>query len=113
MQDGAGPDRDRAALEAEWLELTRVVLPNLAAGRGWPIRADHCFQRVLLDAAVGGVWYDAVARRPAYRFIALDLLRNAVELGRGVASGTEDVTALNRRSLAWRRARRTEQARPS
>ena len=63
MPDGAGPDMDRAALESEWLHLTRVVLPGLTGARGWPIRADHCFQRVLLDVAVGGVWYDAVAER--------------------------------------------------
>ncbi|USU12479.1 GCN5-related N-acetyltransferase [Sphingomonadaceae bacterium OTU29THOMA1] len=106
MQDGAGPDRDRAALESEWLHLTRVVLPGLAGLRGWPIRADHCFQRVLLDVAVRGVWYDAVAERPAYRFIAIDLLRAAVALGRDVADGTQDLPALNRRSLASRRARK-------
>ncbi len=106
MQDCAGPDRDRATLESEWLHLTRVVLPGLASARGWPIRADHCFQRVLLDLAVGGVWYDAVAERPAYRFIAIDLLRAAVALGRDVADGTQDLPALNRRSLAWRRARK-------
>ena len=105
MQDGAGPDGDRAALESDWLHLTRVELPGLAGLRGWPIRADHCFQRVLLDVAVGGVWYDAVAERPAYRFIAIDLLRAAVALGRDVADGTQDLPALNRRSLAWRRAR--------
>ena len=106
MPGGAGPDRDRAALEAEWLMLTRATLPSLAEARGWPVRSDHCFQRVLLDVAVGGVWYDAVTQRPAYRCIALASLERAVALGRDVVAGTENLAALNRLSLAWRRARR-------
>ena len=107
MGTGAAPDRDRAALEAEWLDLTRRVLPGLAAAGGWPIGADHCFQRVLLDAAVGGVWYDVVAERPAYRFIGVEWLGRAVALGRGVVGGCEDIGELNRRSPAWRRARKS------
>jgi hypothetical protein len=68
------------------------------------VSADHCFQRILLDAAVGGIWYKAVKARPAYRHIGYDLLDCAVRLGREVASGSADLTALNRQSLAWRRA---------
>ncbi|WP_343346227.1 RNA 2',3'-cyclic phosphodiesterase [Sphingomicrobium sp. XHP0239] len=43
----------RETLEKRWSELTREELPACAAERGWPIRFDHCFQRVLLDNAVG------------------------------------------------------------
>lgn len=93
---------NRHALEAEWLALTRDTLPALAAARGWPVRADHCFQRILLDHAVGGRWYDHVARRPAYRHLADDRLAAAVALGRAVAAGQADLHALNRASLAWR-----------
>lgn len=93
----------RAALEAAWLDLTRRTLPGLAAARGWPVSADHCFQRILLDHAVGGVWYDAIPRRPAYRHADAALLASAVVLGRGVAAGEHDLHELNRRSLAWRR----------
>ncbi|GAA0665163.1 hypothetical protein FHT00_000965 [Sphingomonas insulae] len=107
MAAGAGLDRDRAALEAEWLDLTRRVLPALAGARQWPIRADHCFQRVLLDTAVGDVWYDVVTKRPAYRFIATDFLAQAVDLGRSLAAGRGDLDGLNRQSLDWRRARKT------
>ncbi|MEI5687159.1 GCN5-related N-acetyltransferase [Sphingomonas kyungheensis] len=98
-------DPDRASLEAAWLTLTRETLPGLAGCRMWPVRADHCFQRILLDAAVGGVWYDAVAARPAYRHIAVDRLAEALRLGEGAAAGTVDLATLNRQSLAWRRAR--------
>ncbi|HVF93427.1 MAG TPA: GCN5-related N-acetyltransferase [Sphingomonas sp.] len=95
---------DRTALEASWLALTRETLPGLARPRGWPVSADHCFQRILLDNAVGGRWYDAVAGRPAYRHIAVDALARAVALGEAAIAGDEDLAELNRRSLAWRRA---------
>ena len=93
---------DRAALEARWLTLTRDVLPALAGPRGWPVRADHCFQRILLDHAVGGCWYDHVAGRPAYRHLDADRLAAAVALGEAAAAGAADLPALNRQSLAWR-----------
>ena len=93
---------DRAALEAEWLGLTRRTLPALAGGRGWPVRLDHCFQRILLDHAVGGRWYDHVAGRPAYRHLGQAALARAVALGRDAAAGRTDLAALNRQSLVWR-----------
>ena len=94
----------RLMIEAEWLALTRRELPALAVARDWPVVADHCFQRILLDNAVGGRWYDAVAGRPAYRHIAVDALARAVALGEAAIAGDEDLAELNRRSLAWRRA---------
>ena len=94
----------RATDEARWLELTRHILPGLAHERHWPISADHCFQRVLLDAATGGVWYDAIAGRPAYRAATDAVLRHAVDLAERVADGSVDLGALNAQSLAWRRA---------
>lgn len=98
----------RAALEARWLDLTRRDLP--AARRpGWPVRFDHCFQRILLDAACGGVWYDAIPRRPAYRHAPGPILRRAVALGEEVLAGAADLGALNARSLAWREAARPKE----
>lgn len=97
---------DRPALETRWLQLTCETLPALAAARQWPVGADHCFQRILLDNAVGGRWYDHVAQRPAYKHIAAHHLAAAVALGEAVAAGTADLHALNARSLAWRRAAR-------
>ena len=91
-----------AELEAEWLRLTREVLPGLAHARGWPVRNDHCFQRILLDNACGGRWYDHVTGRPAYRHVAEDTLAGAVALARAAEAGEADLAALNRRSLDWR-----------
>lgn len=92
----------RDALERQWLVLTRETMPALAASRGWPVRSDHCFQRILLDAAVGGVWYGAIPERPAYRHADVAVLTRAVELGRAVVDGSADLAALNRQSLVWR-----------
>ncbi|MGR3542277.1 MAG: hypothetical protein ACU0BS_12750 [Hasllibacter sp.] len=92
----------RGRLEARWLDLTQRELPGLAPARGWPIRFDHCFQRVLLDNAVGGVWYYAIPRRPAYRHAPEATLRRAVALGDAVIAGEADLPALNRASLDWR-----------
>ena len=94
------PEPDRRSLERRWLHLTRERLPQAAPARGWPVSADHCFQRVLLDHAVGGRWYDHVAGRPAYRFITAAQLADAVRLGEAVLAGAIDLAVLNRRSLA-------------
>ncbi len=93
---------ERAELERRWLHLTRDVLPAMAAARAWPVRNDHCFQRILLDHACGGCWYDAIVGRPAYRAASGRLLASAVELGEQVAAGRADLHALNRQSLIWR-----------
>lgn len=93
---------DRIALESRWLHLTRVALPALGTERGWPVSADHCFQRILLDHAVGGCWYEHIARRPAYRHCDGPTLARAVALAEVVAAGTADLDALNAQSLRWR-----------
>jgi hypothetical protein len=98
--DGRSP---RQALEARWLALTREILPSLAAERAWPVSADHCFQRILLDHACGGRWYDHVTGRPAYRAVHDAVLARAVALAEEVLAGRADLHALNRQSLAWRR----------
>jgi len=78
-------------------------LPGLAAERGWPICADHCFQRVLLDATFGGVWYDHVPTRPAYRTMPIEALVRAVQLAEAVVARTIALEPLNRASLDRRR----------
>lgn len=93
---------DRAVLEERWLRLTRVVLPGLATERGWPVRHDHCFQRILLDAACGGRWTDRVAGRPAYRAVDAERLAAAVALAEQAACGSADLHDLHHRSLIWR-----------
>jgi len=98
-------DADRRAAEARWLELTRHLLPAAAPDRGWPVRADHCFQRIFLDNACDGVWYDHITGRPAYARADSVILDRAVTLAEAVLAGDADLTLLNRRSLAWRKLR--------
>ncbi|MFO6463782.1 hypothetical protein ACK8OR_05270 [Jannaschia sp. KMU-145] len=92
---------DRAELETRWKDLTHSDLPR-AAGPGWPVHLDHCFQRILLDHATGGVWYDVIPKRPAYAHASDAILRRAVALGEDVLAGRADLHALNRQSLDWR-----------
>lgn len=94
---------DRATVEARWLELTRTLLPTVAAARNWPVRADHCFQRIFLDNACHGIWYDHIARAPAYANADRAILDSAVALAEQALAGEIDLGELNRRSLAWRR----------
>ena len=99
----AGAGRD--ALLARWLELTRAVLPGMAAGHGWPIHLDHCFMRVCLDAALGSPWTAAVGR-PAVRHMTDAQLAAAVAVAEGVAAEPGTLPGLNAASLAGRRAAR-------
>ncbi len=91
----------RDDLIEDWFVLTRETMPALAAERGRPVRLDHCFQRILLDNAVGARWRDRIAA-PAYRHATDAQLQRALELGRAVVAGAQDLATLNRRSLEWR-----------
>ncbi|NRA29881.1 MAG: GCN5-related N-acetyltransferase [Parvularculaceae bacterium] len=93
---------DREELEQVWLTLTRETMPSLAAERRWPVRFDHCFQRILLDNACGQVWYDAITGRPAYKHADASLLEGAVLLGEQVVAGEADLASLNQQSLRFR-----------
>ncbi len=95
-------DIDRPTRERRWLTLTRDALPAQAAHRRWPVSADHCFQRILLDHACGGRWYDHIAARPAYRHAPDAILNAAIALGEAVLAGSADLAALNDQSLRWR-----------
>lgn len=101
-------------LQQRWLALTRHELPARARAQRWGLRLDHCFQRVLLDAACGGRWYDHVVGRPAYRHLGRERLQVAVALGERLARepGAARLLAdLDAQSLAWR-GRRGRTGRP-
>ena len=100
LDDGKLLDRPR--LEAEWLTITRQTLPALAKTRRWPVSADHCFMRILLDTSHKTRWDNVVTRRPAYKHIGKAQLIAAIALGQQVAAGEVDLWALNAQSLRWR-----------
>ena len=102
----------RDALVARWLQLTRTVLPGMAQAHGWPIRFDHCFMRVCLDAAVGSPWTSRV-KAPAIRYLDPAQLAAAVEIAATIAAHPDRLSALNAQSLAGRRAARDARYAPS
>ena len=95
----------RDELEARWFDLTRETMPFLAQSRDWPVRFDHCFQRILLDNASGGKWSDTIAA-PAYRNAPTEVLERALTLGEAAVAGEQDLAVLNNRSLDWRGKRK-------
>ena len=97
--------RPPSALQARWLALTKERLPARARAERWPLREDHCFQRVLLDAVCGGRWYDHVPARPAYRHLDPERLGDAVALAERLATEPDAVVLLREldaQSLVWR-----------
>ena len=92
---------DRDSLVDRWFALTRETMPALAAEKRWPVRFDHCFQRILLDNAVGAKWATKIAA-PAYENASHDVLSRAIHLGEACVSGDADLAELNRRSLRHR-----------
>ena len=88
--------------EREWLRLTREVMPGLARERGWPVRLDHCFQRILLDAELGAPWTERLGGRPAYRSVDDRALNRLIARAEAVVAGEADLDALNRASLRGR-----------
>jgi len=92
---------DRAALLHRWLLLTREVLPGMAVRAGWPIRHDHCFMRVCLDAAIGRPWHEVV-RRPAIRHLSDAQLAAAVAVAVAIVAEPARLAALNAASLRSR-----------
>ena len=92
-----------ADLVALYAVLTKETMPDLArtTHRHWPVRNDHCFQRIVLDTVCGGVWYDHLAR-PAYKHLTRAQALQAVSLCSDIIDGTVDLNALNKQSLVWR-----------
>ena len=91
------------ALLARWFDLTRRILPAMAATHRWPIRADHCFMRVCLDVSLGQPW-PAVVRAPAYKSLSEAQLAAAVSIADGIVAAPDTLPELNAESLRLRAA---------
>lgn len=96
---------DLTARRRRYRDLVDRRLPA-AAGEDWPIQADHCFERVVLDTLAGGVWYDHVDGRPAYRHLSAEELDAAIGIATAMLDhGRPLVAELNDNSLRWREKR--------
>ena len=93
----------RKELVSRWNTLVRVTLPDMASPNHWPIFLDHCFMRVCLDTALGGPWHLSV-KRPAIRHLTDDQLEAAIAIGESVVARPHTLDALNKASIAGRRA---------
>ena len=93
----------RLDLIQRYLRLTKTIMPALAQTPTniWPVQNDHCFQRIILDAVCGGVWYNHISR-PAYRHLSLEQAQCAVQKCEDIIFGRADLADLNRQSLSWR-----------
>lgn len=92
-----------ADLVSRYMTLTKEVMPVLArtSHAHWPVRNDHCFQRIVLDTVCGGTWYEHIAR-PAYKHMTREQAAHAVALCGEIMTGEADLARLNRQSLIWR-----------
>ncbi len=83
-------------------QLTERVLPQIAKEQQWPVRFDHCFKRICLDNAFGGVWHHYI-KRPAERNLHEPELTQAISIAEQlISSGFPALHRLNRNSLRWR-----------
>ncbi len=92
-----------ADLVSRYSVMTKETMPQLACTthKNWPVRNDHCFQRIVLDTVCEGVWYDHLPR-PAYKHLSHKQALQAVDLCADIIAGKADLVALNKQSLKWR-----------
>ena len=92
-----------ADLVSRYSVMTKETMPQLACTthKNWPVRNNHCFQRIVLDTVCEGVWYDHLPR-PAYKHLSHKQALQAVDLCNDIIAGKADLVALNTQSLKWR-----------
>ena len=92
-------------LHEEYLHLTNEVLPSLAKQRKFPVRFNHCFQRIILDNLFGCCWYDVLDKNKgaAYKQLNKNQLEAAISLAKQIISQPDEyIQELNYNSLLWR-----------
>jgi hypothetical protein len=87
----------------QYLFMTKEVMPKMAceSSNNWPVRHDHCFQRIVLDSVCRGVWYESI-NRPAYKNLNHSQAKLVVKLCNEIIAGHVDLSQLNLQSLTWR-----------
>ena len=92
-----------ADLISRYLTLTKDIMPLAALDpqNKWPVRNDHCFQRIVLDIVCNGIWYEHLSH-PAYKHLNHDQATRAVQLCEDIVSNRVNLHELNEQSLIWR-----------
>ena len=91
--------------QQQYLHLTNYVMPQVARQQHWPVRLNHCFQRIILDALFHDCWYqhlDRTSRIPAYRQLSEAQLTRALTIAQHMLDSSETVRQLNQQSLMYR-----------
>lgn len=97
--------KDLEQLRNYYLKLTNQVLPQLAKTRQFPVRYNHCFQRIVLDNLFGCCWYEVLQRdrTPAYKQLNEQQLQQAIAIAEAIQTEpNEYIQQLNQNSLRWR-----------
>lgn len=92
-------------LRQQYLKLTNNVLPRLALQQHFPVKYNHCFQRIVLDNLFGCCWYEVLNRQngPAYKQLTEDQLKGAIAIAEAMTTQPSEYTQqLNQNSLLWR-----------
>lgn len=95
-------------LRNQYLKLTNHLLPTLAQTRHFPVRYNHCFQRIILDNLFGRCWYNILPRNngPAYQQLTEAQLEQAIAIAQQIIEQPDAyLQQLNQNSLTWRRQR--------
>lgn len=84
-------------------QLPAAAIARDPAQPTWPVHADHCFGRIILDVAVGvdRPWREKLAA-PAIRHMNTQQFESCVNLAKEISGGKADLVALNRQSLQLR-----------
>lgn len=100
------PLESASALVDTYQELTKERLPEQAQAQAqaddeWPVRFDHCFQRIVLDAVCDDEWYGHI-ESPAYKNMTEDQLVEAIKLAQSMIDDPARCKELNVQSLTYR-----------
>ena len=88
-------------LTDQYLNLVNHQLPHAAKQRPYPVRANHCFARIILDNLFQDVWYRHL-EKPAYKNMTAEQLRMAIALGQQYLRDPQSCFTANQNSLRLR-----------
>lgn len=91
----------KTTLIERYLDLVNNRLPAAAKHGGYPVRFNHCFARIILDAVCGCEWYQ-VLERPAYKHLTNEQLKRAIAIGQEFLTNPQACCAANQTSLKYR-----------